>query len=423
MHYERSSRSGLAIALILGTALAGFAQTAPPRVLPPTSFPGTTASTTPPAAISSTIPLSATAPVPLPGGANPGLTNPGVTNTVPPAARLVVQQILPPLIPAGKPFTATITVSNPTGTPADEVYLTGNWSATHTLGSSNPPPTRSDNPVTWLLGRLGSQEQRTVSLTFVPVSGATGTEFRTDFDVSYRIGQKSVQSAPIAQASIGMTVDAPPVVVVGTPVTIRLDLKNTGATAAQSIRLHSTMPETLTHPKGPELEAEIGVIAAGHTEVVPLVVTPTRAGPIRAVFKLTGTGMAEVESEVLLTAIEAKLTLGVYGPRELPQGWPGTYEVTIRNDGTRTATGVQVQIPVPEGYTDLRATPGAKLDPTANKLVWPVESLLPGQERKLIWLGVASQSGERVISATALLGTTAVQATNWTTRINTLATP
>lgn len=402
------ARSGWVVVLLFGVTMTGSAQSPlPPQLLPSTSPP------------ISTIPapkvLSGTAPVPLPGS--------GMADTAVFPSRLTVKQSLPPLIPAGKPFTAEITVSNPTHATVEDVYLTGTWSPSHTLGSANPAPARSDAPVTWLLGRIGAGEQRIVSITFVPTSGTPGTEFRTEFEASYRIHQKSIRTTRMVQTHVGMTVEAPQVVVVGTPVTIRLDLKNTGTTEAQSIRLHSTMPESLTHPKGPDLEAEIGVIPAGHTEVVPLVVTPTRAGTIRAVFKLSGNGMSEVESAVTLTAIEAKVTLSVYGPRELPQGWPGTYEVTVRNDGRQKMTGVQVQIPIPDGYTDLRATPGAQLDPAANKLVWPVDDLQPGQERKLIWLGVASQSGERVISATALLGATAVQSTNWTTRVNRLTTP
>ncbi|MCZ2342431.1 MAG: DUF11 domain-containing protein [Bacteroidales bacterium] len=412
MRHSPFACCGIVVILVLGSAQVGAAQSLPPpQVLPPTSSDTPTIPATP-----APITLSGTAPVPLPGSEM-------ASATASPSSRLRVQQVLPPLISAGKPFTAEITVTNPTGTTVEEVYLTGTWSPAYTLGSANPPPARSDTPATWLLGRIGAGEQRRLSITFVPTSGSPGTEFRTEFEASYRIHQKSMETTRIAQTHIGMTVEAPPVVVVGTPVTIRLDLKNKGTMEAQSIRLHSTMPESLTHPKGPELEAEIGVIPAGHTEVVPLVVTPTRAGTIRAVFKLSGNGMSEVESAVTLTAIEAKLALNVYGPRELPQGWPGTYEVTIRNDGRQAATGVHVQIPIPTGYTDLRATPGAQLDPAANTLVWPVGDLQPGQERKLIWLGVASQSGERTITATARLGATAVQSSHWQTRINTLATP
>lgn len=332
---------------------------------------------------------------------------------------LVVTQSFPPVVPLGKSFTAAVTVSNPMPVAVQEVYLIGDWSPSHTLGQTNPPPARKEGRVTWLLGQLEANETRTVTLEFLPASeGPSLTEFRSEFDVSYRTGRRYVQTTPVAKAQLGITITAPEVAVVGQPLTLMLDLKNSGSSDAQGIRLRSTMPEALVHPKGPEVEAEIGVIQAGRTEVIPLVVTPTRAGAVKAVIRMSGADQTEVEAEVNFQAVEAKIGLAIHGPRELPRGWPGTYEVTVKNEGQQPAAGVRVEIPIPEGFTDLRATPGAKLDPTAKKLIWMIGDLPPSQERQLIWLGVASASGDPEAKATVFFGETPIQSAVWSTRVS-----
>ena len=338
-----------------------------------------------------------------------------------PVTGLTIRQVLPAVIPAGGPFAAEAVVINPTGTAVDEVYLTGTWSPSHTLGTSTPPPTRSEGQFTWLLGRIEPGAQASVQLSFVPAEGDPGAEFRSEFKVDYRSSRSDVRTAKLSRAAVGVAVAAPQVAVVGQPVTLRLDLKNSGSEDVKGVTLRSNIPDTLRHPKGPDLEADIGVIAAGYTEVVPLVVTPTKAGPVSAVFRLTGDGLAPTEATVLLVAIEANLGVQLHGPRNLPHGWPGTYEVTVRNNSEQPAVGVVAHIVVPAGFTDLRATPGAKLDPAENTLVWPIGDLPAGAERKLIWLGVASQEGEATVTATAFLGTATARTTEWLTRVTAVA--
>ena len=350
--------------------------------------------------------------------AGPGVGADGVTALGP-----TVHQVLPPVVPAGGPFAAEVVVTNPTGAPVDEVYLSGTWSPSHTLGTSTPPPARSEGRVTWLLGRLAAGEHKTVRLSFVPAAGGPaagdpGAEFRSEFEIGYRSIRTDVRTAPLARSAVGVAVAAPQVAVVGQPLTLRLDLKNSGAGEAKGVILRSTIPDALRHPKGPDLEAEIGVIAAGYTEVVPLVVTPTRAGLVTAVFRLTGDGLAPAEATVSMVAIEANLGVQLHGPRDLPHGWPGTYEVIVRNNGDHPAVGVVTHVAVPAGFTDLRATPGAKLDPAANTLVWPIGDLPAGAERKLIWLGLASREGDATVSATTFLGTATARTTEWLTRVS-----
>jgi uncharacterized repeat protein (TIGR01451 family) len=219
--------------------------------------------------------------------------------------------------------------------------------------------------------------------------------------------------------SLDLAVTGPAVALVGQPVRVHVTLKNSGSSDVSGVKLSSKLPDGLTHPSGTDLEADVPVMQAGHTEAVPLELTVTKAGPVRAVFKVAGPGLQAVEREVNLMALDASLDLDASGPKTLPQGWPGTYEISVRNAGTQPAPGVILEVAVPVGFDDqnLRATEGAKFDPAGRKLVWNIGEMKAGDVKTVIWLGIGSKPGDAVPSATVRLGGVVAKTTEWRTTI------
>ena len=195
---------------------------------------------------------------------------------------MLIHQKLPTVISSIKAFDAEIVVENPTKEPVEEVYLSGRWTPSHRLGVTEPPPLRSEGRPTWLLGRLGPGERQHIRIRFEPTPGNEEREFRSDFEVSYRTARSTQLRVPIRQSEVVLSVNIPPVAIVGQPLNLELKLNNRGQHEARGIFLRSTLPESLQHPKGSELEAEIGLLPAGHTEPVGLTLTPTRPGLLRA---------------------------------------------------------------------------------------------------------------------------------------------
>jgi hypothetical protein len=183
----------------------------------------------------------------------------------------------------------------------------------------------------------------------------------------------------------------------------------------QKIVVQSKLPDGISHPSGSELEADVPVLNGGAVETLPLELTPTRAGPVRTVFKLSGSGVPAIEREFTLTAIDAKLEVDVHGPKTLPVNWPATYEVTVKNTGEQTTPAVQVEVGVPSGFEELRATGSAKLDQTDRRLVWTFGDLKPGEIRTVVWFAVATRAGECPVVVSAGPSGAVMKKADWRT--------
>ena len=332
---------------------------------------------------------------------------------------IVVRQVLPSAVVQGQAFTAEVYVTNTGPHTLDDVRLTGQWSTGFRLTVSSPASPSTESRAEWTLGKLAPGEARQIRLGFAAADQIAGNEFRSEFEASFRGARTDVQSVPIQRAVVDLAVTGPQVALVGQPVKVHVALKNPGTSEVRGVTLTSRLPDGLTHPSGSDLEADVGVLPAGHTEAVPLMLTPTKAGPVRAVFKVAGTGMQSVEREVNIVALDAKIEFDLTGPKRLPQSWPGTYEMTVHNAGSQAAPGVQLDVAVPPGFDEqnLRATEGAKFDPAARKLVWDFGELKPGETRTVVWLGVAAKAGEHSVSASVRLGGSVAKTTEWRTHV------
>ncbi|MGL6094722.1 MAG: hypothetical protein ACRC7O_02825 [Fimbriiglobus sp.] len=333
---------------------------------------------------------------------------------------VAVRQVLPPAVFHGQGFSAEVYVTNTAAHTVDDVRLTGAWSAGYRMTESNPGQfPGGDGKTTWSLGRLSPGEARQVRVTFAPTDQNPGTEFRSEFEASFRGTKADVQTVPVRRMSMDLEVTGPAIALLGQPVRVHVSLKNSGSAEASGVKLSSKLPAGLTHPSGTDLEADVPIMQAGHTEAVPLELTVTKAGPVRAVFKVAGPGLQPVEREVNLMVLDARFDLEASGPKTLPQGWPGTYEISVRNAGTQPAPGVTLEVVVPPGFDDqnLRATDGAKFDPAGRKLLWTLGEMKAGEVKTLIWLGIGSKPGEAVPTATVRLSGVVAKEAEWRTTV------
>lgn len=329
-----------------------------------------------------------------------------------------VRQVPPPNILQGQPFTVEVFVTNTGGRPAEDVELIGHWSKSYKLAEADPAAARSLGvQQVWQLGRMAAKETRSLRLVFSPAEQTDGSEFQSSFRVSTRVESNDVKSTPIRRPALELAVTGPAVAVVGQPVRVQLLIRNPDAAEVKGVTVQSKLPPGITHPSGSDLEADVKPLAAGGAETLPLELTPTRAGTVRTVFKVSGTGVPPVEREFTLTAVDAKLEVGLNGPKTLPQNWPGTYEVTVRNAGDQTTPGVQVEVGVPAGFEELRATGGAKFDQAERRLVWAFGDLRAGESRTVVWFGVATRAGDYPVTAAAGPAGAVVKKADWRTQV------
>ena len=163
---------------------------------------------------------------------------------------------------------------------------------------------------------------------------------------------------------------SPREVQINQPATLRTIVKNIGATTAKEIvlrdqvprgtRLVSTNPKT-TETEGSELLWSLGSLAPQEEIAVEMVVVPLSEGEFGSVATLQFA--SEVSGKTVAT--QAMLQLEIQANSEVLLGDKITYNLTLTNPGSGTATGVVLELHVPDGLEHSR---GQELEFTVGDL-------------------------------------------------------
>lgn len=318
---------------------------------------------------------------------------------------LQIRQLLPESIQVDSTFTVEVQMENTCPNSLNDLEVQGVWTDGFRLISAKPVPNMRTNGGTgWKFDKLEAGQTHRIQLIMEPTEELRESFFRTEFRASYREVQTDVKSVEVKVAKLDFKVEGPSLVVVGQPAKMQISLNNPEDLEVRGVKLSSHLVEGLSHPGGSKLEADVGVIAGKYQESIPLILTPTKAGRAKAVFKLAGTGLPPIEREVILNAIEAKLNLTMHGPKRIPQDWPGMFEIVVTNEADDALNGAELVVSVPEGFEELRATGGAKFDGSARLLIWKLPELQPKQSLSYFWLALPSKLGDYPLSTTVKLG-------------------
>ncbi|MGA2033366.1 MAG: CARDB domain-containing protein [Thermoguttaceae bacterium] len=171
---------------------------------------------------------------------------------------------------------------------------------------------------------------------------------------------------------------APPEIQVGKPATIRVTVRNTGATSAANVevrdqlprgsRLMTTTPRAARGQHG-ELVWTLGTIKPGEESTVEIEIMPLTEGEIGSV--ATVRFDADASARSLVT--RPKLVVTTAGANRILIGEETALVFTVSNPGSGVATGVVIEERVPAGL----------IHPAGNDLEYPIGDLKPGESRKL----------------------------------------
>ena len=350
---------------------------------------------------------------PLPAASPPPLQAAPASAAAPPL--LSVKQALPETIIPGQPVTAEVSVTNTGGKPADNVVLSGWWTNGYTLGESSVVAQMVNGRQSWGLGAIAAGETRSLKLKLAPQQGVMVTEFRSGFDATFS-SASDTRAVKVIKPEVQLQLVAPEVVFVGQPVAVQLKVKNPTAMPITNVSIRSSLPDTVAHPKGNNLESELAVIPAGATEVIPLDLTAVRSGEGRARVRIAAAGCEAVEQEVRLTAMEARVSVSLNGPKALYQNWPATYEAVIENQGDQPIKAATLEVKLPTGFTDLRASDKPGYDSASHRIVWKLDDLKPGEKKTVVWFGFGKQADDLItVGAVTVSGATLKRA-EWVTK-------
>jgi uncharacterized repeat protein (TIGR01451 family) len=334
---------------------------------------------------------------------------------------LDVQQRLPDVINPGEVVPIDVVITNSGSAPAENVTAGSNLPPSLDLREAVPPPERVRGSLLWTLGSLGPGQQQVLHLRVLPRGSAA--EVSSLVRVTFQGSVTSSVAAPVRRPVLTLDVAGPEAALVGEPVQLLLTVRNAGITPARDVALQTLLPPGLSHPAGNDLENPLGTLAPGESKQIALQVMPTQAGEQRQRIVVHAAGGEPVEREACLRVCQVKMGLAVNGPRLLYETWPASFEIAVHNEGADAVRQVRLVAALPEGIAFVRATENGTYTADSHGLSWDLGDLGPGEERTLLWNGIARGTGEQVCRLTLTSGPRTHKALSWQTTVVRAAQP
>ncbi|MEM1093845.1 MAG: T9SS type A sorting domain-containing protein [Bacteroidota bacterium] len=335
-----------------------------------------------------------------------------------PLADLSVTKVVDDAMPiVGTDVTFTVTVTNDGPSDATGIEIADALPNGFDFVSATPSAGTYTAP-TWSLASLANGMSETLEI----VATVTGAGPFTNTAELVAVNEDDPDSNPnngdlneddIASATVGglqpdlslMKVASAPGVNVGSDVTFTLSVTNSGSADATGVEVTDQLPAGLTFVSANPALAyddvtgvwDVGTVAVGATETLEIVATVTGVGPLVNRAEVTAQNEPDVDSapnnndaqeddqaHVAVGGIEADLEVNKTATPNgvLMIGDLVAYTITVTNNGTSNATGVEVTDQLPPNTTFVAANATAGVYDTATGL-WTVGDVLVGAQPTL----------------------------------------
>ncbi len=182
------------------------------------------------------------------------------------APSLTIEKRAPSEIQVGKVAKFTTTVRNQGQVAAQGVEVHDLVpQGTELVGTTPQAEVGPQGELVWQLGTLKPGGEASVQMQLMPLAeGEIGSVATLHFQTGASV--RTVATRP----QVAIEVTAPPRVMIGTEVTLRIKISNPGSGTATGIVVTEAVPPNLTHPGGSELEFEIGTLKPGESRELEL---------------------------------------------------------------------------------------------------------------------------------------------------------
>src|SRR5262249_8236919 len=136
------------------------------------------------------------------------------------------------------------------------------------------------------------------------------------------------------------------------------------------------------------LEVKLGTLGPRETKTLPLPLTAAESGKPSCRIAARADGNLHSEADATVAIVRKELWLGIGGPATRYLGRPSSWDVRVANSGELPLTGVQARVTVPVSI-GLRSLGGGRRE--GDTIVWTVDELKPGDERKFKLTGTPTQ--------------------------------
>lgn len=305
------------------------------------------------------------------------------------SAQIALQLTAPPAAVAGQEFPITISMTNPGDMPVAGVAVRVPAPDGADFIRSEPAARDDNGQLIWSLPGIaagGTQSIQAVFKTPTPgiVQFAAAAQSRDGAIVQKRTTTR------VAIAQLQCDIQAPPTAAPGDNTHFDVTITNAGSGRAAHVVMLAQFDEGLEHAsRAHPLEVQVGVLEAGQSRSVPLVLTPKQMGMFRV--RVTASADGNLTGEALhnLSVAGKVLQVNLTGPATRYAGRTGEWEARIDNAGTVPLTNVMVRVELPRELECRGA--GDKGQFTARQAVWNVGLLQAGEQKKFTMTAAALQ--------------------------------
>jgi purine-binding chemotaxis protein CheW len=184
---------------------------------------------------------------------------------------------------------------------------------------------------------------------------------------------------PQSLPQLAVRVTAPETVQVGEVVAFEVRVTNTGRVPATGVQTRTTLAAGLHHSRGSCLEADLGTLPPGKSKAVRFRATAAAPGVQASEGAVSCREGVQAQARTTVRVTKPALQLRLSEPERTPLGDGLRFVLELSNPGLDPATGIHVQLPLPDGVEVCGDTSGADHDKAGRCLTWERAILPPGR--------------------------------------------
>ncbi|QDU56177.1 CARDB domain-containing protein [Aeoliella mucimassa] len=274
---------------------------------------------------------------------------------------------------------------------ADVIHTTASAGTVQREASANGGTT-----LRWDVASLAEGRSQTLNVVLVPKTSQS-----LSLGVSWRHAPVATTTmVEVQEPKIEMAINGPNEVYFGRPQSYHLSLSNPGTGPAENIVVQ------LMPPGGgqPTSSYRIDQLAAGESKSVDIEITAREPGELAIRAMAVADGNLRCETAQSIFCRHAELNVDWRGPNRKYAGTEAVYYFRVRNPGTASADQTQFVVSLPAGFEFRSASEGHQFDSAAQRVIWNVGTLRPGDDRYLELRGVVNQAGANQFNLSASNG-------------------
>jgi uncharacterized repeat protein (TIGR01451 family) len=300
-----------------------------------------------------------------------------------------IEWIGPPQAKVGRPSDYTIAVRNVGNIVVQQVMVRVRMPAGMSVTAMEPKAFTEGNVLMWELGTMSPKQDKNLQLRVVPdTKGMEGCQAWVTFTGS------SSMHVRVSEPKLMIKAAAPERVMVGDAATFALTVSNPGDGPAELVKIHAALSDGLEHPRGKNVDFDIGNLAPGESRSVQLICGTKTGGVQTCECVAEADGDLHAQDRAAMNVIMPRLDLEVAGPKLRYLDRKAVYTFKVTNPGDAPASNVSVSDVIPQGFKFAQASDSGRHDFSTRTVSWFLGEIGPGQAREVKLEVVAVNPGE-----------------------------